>query len=82
MLFIVFINDIVNITANGVFTKLCADDFKLYTSLTSLDDCHNLQVVLSNLLSGLMIWLYGEYHGKRTVLYLRSNLTKFICSIT
>jgi len=50
MLFRLFINDITNITANGVFTKLYADDLKLYASLTSLDDCHNLQVALSNLL--------------------------------
>ena len=31
MLFILFINDISNITVNGVFTKLYADDLKLYT---------------------------------------------------
>ena len=50
MLFILFINDTSNITVNGVFTKLYADDLKLYTSLISTDDRNNLQDVLSSLL--------------------------------
>jgi len=40
--------DISNITVNGVFTKLFADDLKLYTSLISTDDSHNLQDVQSS----------------------------------
>jgi len=32
MLFILFINDISNITVNGLLAKLYADDLKLYTS--------------------------------------------------
>jgi len=52
ILFILFINDISNVTANGIFTKLNADDLTLYASLTSLDNCHNLQVASSN----LFIW--------------------------
>ena len=39
MLVISFINDISNITVHGVFTKLYADDLKIYTSLISTDDC-------------------------------------------
>ena len=50
MLFILFINDISNITVNGVFTKLYADDLKLYTSIISTDDSNNIQDVLSYLL--------------------------------
>jgi len=50
MLFILFINDISNITINGVFWELYADDLKLYATLISTDDSHNLQVALSNLL--------------------------------
>ena len=49
MLFILFINNISNITVNGVFTKLYADDMKLDISLISTDDSNNLQDVLSNL---------------------------------
>ena len=42
MLFILFINDISNITVNGVITKLYADDLKIYTSLISTNDSNNL----------------------------------------
>jgi len=50
MLFVLFFDDISNITLNGVLTKLYADDLKLYTLLISTDNSHNLQDVLSNLL--------------------------------
>jgi len=44
---ILFINDTSNITVNGVFIKLFADNLKLFTSLISTDDSHNLQDALS-----------------------------------
>jgi len=50
-----FINAISNITVNGAFTKLYADDLKPYTSLTSLDDCHIYQLFYPICLTGLMI---------------------------
>ena len=56
MLFILFINDISNITVNGVITKLYADDLKIYTSLISTNDSNNLQDVLSNLLMWSKTW--------------------------
>jgi len=49
MLFVLFIDDISNMSVNGVLTKLYADDLKLYTSLISTDDNHNLQDVLTKL---------------------------------
>jgi len=73
MLFILFINDTSNITANGVFTKLYADDLKLYISLTSLDDCHNLQVVLSNLLIWSNDWQLKVNVSKCHILHLHKN---------
>jgi len=75
MLFILFINDTSNITANGVFTKLYADDLKLYISLTSLDDCHNLQVVLSNLLIWSNDWQLKVNVSKCHLLHLHKKHT-------
>jgi len=72
MLFILFINDISNITANGVFTKSYADDLKLYTSLTSLDDCH-LQIVLSNLLIWSNDWQLKVNISKCHIFHLHKN---------
>jgi len=73
MLFILFINDISNITANGVFTKLYADDLKLYTSSASLYDFHNLQVVLSNLLIRSNDWQLQVNVSKCHFLHLHKN---------
>jgi len=56
MLFVrLFIEDISNITVNGVLTKLYADDLKLYTSLISTDDSQNLQDVRPCVVKGLAI---------------------------
>jgi len=60
-------------TANGVFTKLYADDLKLYTSSTSLDDCQNLQVVLSNLLIWSNDWQLKVNVIKCHILHLHKN---------
>jgi len=49
ILFVLLIDDISNITVNGVLTKLYADDLKLYSTLISTDHSHNLQDVLSHL---------------------------------
>ena len=73
MLFILFINDIANITINGVFTKLYADDLKLYTSLISTDDCSNLQDVLSNLLVWSKDWQLEVNVSKSHVLHLHKH---------
>jgi len=56
MLFVLFIDDISNITVNGVLIKLFADELKLYTSLISTDDSHNLQMYY-------LIYLYGVRTG-------------------
>ena len=73
MLFILFINDIANITINGVFTKLYADNLKLYTSIISTDDCSNLQDVLSNLLVWSKDWQLEVNFGKSNVLHLHKH---------
>jgi len=64
-----------NITVNGVFTKLNADDLKLYTSLTSLDDCHNLQGALSNLLIWSNDWQLKVNVSKYHILHLYIKTT-------
>jgi hypothetical protein len=73
LLFILFINDISNITVNGVFTKLYADDLKLYTTLISTDDSNNLQIVLSNLLVWSKDWQLEVNVSKSHVLHLHKN---------
>jgi len=71
MLFFLFINDICNISVNGVITKMYADDLKLYTSLLSTDDSHNLQNVLSHLREWSKDW-------QLEVNVMLVNLTYFI----
>jgi len=73
MLFVLFIDDISNITLIGVLTKLYADDLKLYTSLISTDDSHNLQDVLSNLLVWSKDWQLEVSVSKSHVLHLHKH---------
>jgi len=73
MLFVLFIDYISNITVNGVLTKLYADDLKLYTSLISTDDSHNIQDVLSNLLVWSKDWQLEVNVSKFHVLHLHKN---------
>jgi len=49
------------------------DDLKLYSSLTSLDDCHNLQVVLSNLLIWSNNWQLKVNVSECHILHLHKN---------
>jgi len=73
MLFILFVNDIFNITVNGDFSKFYADDFKMYTTLISTDDSHNFQDALSNLLLWSTAWQLKFYVSKCHVLHLHKN---------
>jgi len=73
MLFILFISDISNVTVNGVFTKLYADNLKLYTSLISTDDSHNLQDPLSNLLVWSNDWQLKVNVSKCHILHLHKT---------
>jgi len=73
MLFIFFINDSSDITVNGVPTKLYADDLKLYTSLLSTDDSHDVQDVLCNLLVWSKDWQLAVNVSKSHVLHLHKN---------
>ena len=73
MLFVLFINDISNITVNGLFTKLYADDLKLYTSIISTDDSNNLQDVLSSLLVWSKDWQLEVNASKSHVVHLHKN---------
>jgi len=61
------------LTVNGVLTKLYADDLKLYTSLLSTDDSHNLQDVLSNLLVWSKDWQLEVNVSKSQVIHLHKN---------
>ena len=52
LLFLVYINDIVNIFDDAVVVKLFADDVKIYIVIDDLSDCFNLQ----NCLDKLLVW--------------------------
>ena len=73
MLFVLFIDDISNVTVSSVFTKLYADDLKLYTSLISSDDCNNLQDVLNKLLEWSNDWQLEVNACKSHVLHMHKN---------
>ena len=49
MLFVIFINDIPKVVENGTMSALFADDTKVYRTITSVSDCHQLQQALTNL---------------------------------
>ena len=55
------------------FTKLYADDLKLYTSLISTDDSNNFQDVLSSLLVWSKDWQLEVNASKSRVLHLHKN---------
>ncbi len=48
-LFLLYINDVIDVFTNAVKIKLFADDLKLYTSIKSADDQNNLQNNLNKL---------------------------------
>ncbi|CAB4013342.1 Hypothetical predicted protein [Paramuricea clavata] len=49
LLFVIFINDLLEFIPNGTNTALFADDTKLHRNISSLTDCEGLQQALSNI---------------------------------
>lgn len=56
ILFILFINDIVNVCNKNVVVTLYADDVKLYSTVSSGDTVFNLQSTLTNLHNWASAW--------------------------
>ena len=56
ILFILFINDIVNVCNNNVVVTLYADDVKVYSTVSSGDTVFNLQSTLANLQKWASAW--------------------------
>lgn len=56
LLFLVYINDIVNIFDDAVVVKLFADDVKIYIVINDVSDCFNLQTCLDKLLVWANRW--------------------------
>ena len=52
LLFLLYINDVVNVFDANITCKLYADDVKLYTTIRSNDDC----ICFQNNLDKLMSW--------------------------
>jgi len=70
LLFLVYINDIVNIFDDKVDIKLFADDVKIYVVIDNICDCLLLQRSLSNLLEWANIWQLKISIPKCSVLHL------------
>src|SRR6266536_4856863 len=56
LLFLVFINDVVDVFPPLVKVKLFADDIKLYSIVNSVNDCVTLQGALDRLLVWFSAW--------------------------
>ena len=49
LLFIIFINDLLDVAIGDVFTSLYADDTKVYRNINSIEDCMSMQKTLTNM---------------------------------
>jgi hypothetical protein len=56
ILFLVYVNDLTNISTNDTSVKLFADDVKLFRTIKSIDDHIDLQLVLNNLKNWAATW--------------------------
>ena len=56
LLFLIFINDVCDIATGTVFTKLLADDLKIYTEVAVNCDSPDLQACLSRLYAWASKW--------------------------
>jgi hypothetical protein len=74
LLFVIYINDITDVIDHPVIMKLFADDIKIYTRITSIKDCLEMQRQLSAIITWSLIWQLKLNAKKCNVLHLgRSN---------
>jgi Reverse transcriptase (RNA-dependent DNA polymerase) len=77
LLFILFINDVINICDNGVCASLFADDLKLYSSIDTWSNALSLQQVLCNLEDWSKCWQLEVNISKSHVLHIGSSCSKY-----
>src|SRR5664279_747421 len=68
LLFLIYINDIVELFAEPITPKLYADDVKLYTSVRCYTDCCNFQDNLNKLYDWASTWQLSVSFGKCCVI--------------
>ncbi len=56
ILFLLFINDVTDISDSGTKFSLFADDIKIYSSIDIIEDCGSLQAALDKLAVWSEIW--------------------------
>ena len=75
LLFLVYINDIVNIFDDAVVIKLFADDVKICMVIDDLTDCFKLQDCLDNLTCWAKNWQLNVSVQKCAKLHVSNNTT-------
>lgn len=81
LLFLVYINDIVDIFENGVEIKLFADDAKIYVVIDNIADCLLLQRGLDSLASWAEKWQLRISIAKCATIHIGSRNFKHVYSI-
>jgi ribonuclease P/MRP protein subunit RPP40 len=76
LLFVLYVNDIVNVFANGVMCKLYADDIKMYTVIKADIDCSTFQSNLDRLQQWSDRWQLRIAYKKCSILQI-GNSSKF-----
>ena len=84
ILFLLFINDVVDIFSPGIMAKLFADDLKLYCEIETSDDVSLLQSDLFKLEEWSAVWQLTISVKKCNILYvgnkIRSDLVYSLCN--
>lgn len=73
ILFLLFVNDIIDIFDESVICKLFADDVKIYTVIENFDTVNPLQTALSSLCNWSKIWQLSINVAKCNLLHLGKN---------
>lgn len=73
LLFLVYINDIVNIFDDAVEVKLFADDVKIYIVIDDVSDCFSLQICLDRLIVWANNWQLNVSVAKCARLHVSNN---------
>ena len=56
ILFVIYVNDLIDCFDKEIVCNLYADDIKLYTYIRSLSDCSRLQLAIDRLVSWSIKW--------------------------
>ena len=80
LLFLIYVNDLLNCFENGITVKLYADDVKLYTRVTCTADEVNLQNSINKLENWAAIWQLKVSTPKCGVLHIANRISTNTCT--